>query len=334
MQHILNSIRLFSLAFFFAALSACGGSSSSSDSSASTDTDTPTSSTATLSGVVATGAALQGTVEAVNASGVSSGAVTINADGSYTLTIPEGAPYMLQATSSDFATILYSYAEAAGIANVTSLTSLAMFEAHDKGDLEALFQSWASTAQRPTDEEIEAARDVVIANFSTLFQSHTTLNEDFFTTEFEADGTGIDAVMDALSININLETGVVTVTGENGDISFDSNIDTSIIGETFDGEWTLTVTGSVTANNVTTDVPSTTIEGVDAPEGGNTEVISSVIENQYEGIQDLTFTLVSESSNQIIYDLTGSVSTQVEVEQTGQTVSVTATYNLRYTYTR
>lgn len=333
MQHLFNNIRLFLLAFFLVSLSACGGSSSS-DSSDSTDTETPTSSTATLSGVVATGAALQGTVEAVNASGVSSGAVTINADGSYTLTIPEGAPYMLQASSSDLATILYSYAEAAGIANVTSLTTLAMFEAHDNGDLEALFQDWASTAERPTDEEIEEARDVVIANFSTLFQSLASLNEDFFTEEFEADGTGIDAVMDALSINIDLETGVVTVSGENGEIAFDSDIDTSAIAEAFDGEWTLTVTGTVTANNITTDVPSTTVSGVDAPEGGNTAVISNAIENEFEGIEDITFTLVSETSNQIIYDLTGTVNTQVEVEQTGQTVTVTATYDLRYTYTR
>lgn len=331
MRNLFNSIQLFFITFIIVSLTACGGSGNDDSSD---NTETPTSTTATLSGIVATGAALQGTVEAVNIAGDSSGAVTINPDGSYTLTIPEGAPYMLQATSSDMATVLYSYAEAAGIANVTSLTSLAMFDAYENGDLNALFENWATTTERPTDETIEAARDVVVANFATLFESYTSGNEDFFTTEFQADGTGIDAVMDALSINLDLSTGEITINGDNGTISYDSDIDTSAIAQMFEGEWVLTVAGTVTANGITTDIPSTTVSGVEAPQAGSTAVISSVIESQYAGIEDLNLTLVSESDNEIIYDLTGTMTTQVAVEELGQTIPVTATYNLRLTYTQ
>ncbi len=330
MNQLMKSVSVFCLTVL---LMACGGGGSDGNGSSQDQADSA-GATATLNGVVATGAPLSGTVEAVNAQGKSSGAVTIDADGSYTLTVEEGAPYMLKATSSDMATVLYSYAEQAGLVNVTSLTSLALFEAYENGDLEELFNEWASTVDRPTEEEIEQAQAVIVANFEDIFSNYEAMGEDFFTGEFEANGEGIDAVMDELSITINMDSGDVTVTGPSGELTFNPDIDTSGITDQLSGEWTLVVTGEVTANGITTSVPETTVEGIDAPEGGNTALLTSYIESQYPGIEELTITLVSESDNEIVYDISGTVSTEMDVEETGGTVSVVASYDLRYTYTR
>jgi len=107
-------------------LAACGGSPSDSPAPAPAPS-APAS--ITLTGVVAKGAALAGaTVAAKCATGT--GTATSDSAGGYTLSITNGAlPCVLEATSSDAATVLHSVATAttgstAATANITTLTEL------------------------------------------------------------------------------------------------------------------------------------------------------------------------------------------------------------------
>ncbi|MBF0220251.1 MAG: hypothetical protein HQL49_12105 [Gammaproteobacteria bacterium] len=227
------------LAASFILLNACGSSDDSDDSSAATsstpassDATTPAASTptapestaakmATISGTVAVGAPLVGTVQGVNAAGKTSDYATINSDGSYTLTVAEGAPYMLKATSSDMMEILYSYAEQAGVANITPLTNLAIYEAYDRGNLDTLFAQWSADSNRPDSDEVSEAATNVAMNFQNEFSGEKiAAGYNFFTTQFAADGSGIDAVLDAIDITIDMSNGSVMVKGQNGEMNY------------------------------------------------------------------------------------------------------------------
>jgi len=131
-------------------LAACGGSPSDSPAPAPAPS-TPAS--ITLTGVVAEGAALAGaTVTAKCATGT--GTATSDSAGGYTLSITNGAlPCVLEATSSDAATVLHSVATAttgstAATANITTLTELLV--AQLTGQNPTAYMAGVSTASLST----------------------------------------------------------------------------------------------------------------------------------------------------------------------------------------
>jgi len=103
-------LKWLAIAGVVANIAACGGGGSSSGSDFS------------IAGTVAIGRALSGaTVTATCVSG--SGSVTANEDGSYSVSIVQGAgPCVLVATKD--ATVLHSIAPMPGVYNITSLTDL------------------------------------------------------------------------------------------------------------------------------------------------------------------------------------------------------------------
>ncbi|MFZ3194196.1 MAG: hypothetical protein WA154_13445, partial [Moraxellaceae bacterium] len=68
---------------------------------------TPAAETAKIEGVAATGKPFVGKVEVVNAQGKKSSAVTINADGTFSVDVPKGAPYLIRAFNDNPADSLY-----------------------------------------------------------------------------------------------------------------------------------------------------------------------------------------------------------------------------------
>lgn len=197
------------------ALAACGGG----------DDDAPPTgggggtAKAALTGVAAVGAPIAGaTVTVVNVRGETATAST-GSDGGYSLEIAEGAPYGLRVTDAAGQT-WYSYAPAAGRANITPLTTLAMADAWGYKPLADLVAAWQANA--PTAEQVLAAAAKVNANLQAAIQAQglnaAALN--VFTAEFSANGQGLDAVLDAMRVHVECSAGSCsqTITSPSGDV--------------------------------------------------------------------------------------------------------------------
>lgn len=218
MKCIQTALRAMLLVGFTLLLAACNSSDSGSTTSA-------------LSGTAAVGAPIDGYVYVVDANGTEVNVATDPATGSWTVSVSGmTAPFMIKVVASGTGEVFYSYADAAGVTvNLTPLTHLALFLAFN-GDLDALYADWAANYSQLTAQAILNAQAIINANFATemdaLGLDHTSY--DFFGTAFTANSTGIDALLDLLSISIdfNGNTFTVTVSGNPG-FSFDENIDTS-----------------------------------------------------------------------------------------------------------
>lgn len=188
-----------------ALLTACGGG----------DDDPPTGGgagpTATITGLAATGAAIpNAVVTGVNAAGQTV-TVSTGADGSFTIAIPEGAPYGLKITDAAGQT-WYSYATAAGRANITPLTTLALSQAAGNKPLADVLNAWAT--QKPTADQVLAAAAVVNANLQDVMRAKGVdpAATNVFTASFSANGQGLDAVLDAMRVSFSCSATSCTQT--------------------------------------------------------------------------------------------------------------------------
>jgi hypothetical protein len=186
--------------------------------------------TAQITGLAAVGAPIAGaTVTGTNARGQSVTAVTLG-DGTFTLAITEGAPYVLQVTDAGGNTWT-SYAPAAGRANITPLTTLAMADAWGYRPLADLVANWQASA--PTPEQVLAAAAKVNANLQAAMRAQgvdpTAVN--VFTAEFAANGQGLDAVLDAMRVRFDCTATACsqTITSPDGSVlvTWDAAISTT-----------------------------------------------------------------------------------------------------------
>lgn len=227
----------------------------------------------TLSGTAATGVALDGTVTVVDADGRLSSA-PIGIGGTFSVATADNPPFMLAATSTDGATVLYSWAAAGGTVNITPLTSVAMVQAAGL-ELGNLFASWADDHDEITGAEIDAAIAVVNANLRGYYQAHDIdfSTYDFFGDRFDTDGTGFDGILDDVQVSIRGTTVALTQSGTGEPIGFQGDIDTSEIhlgGGTWDGSdsipsdsvWQLSVTNNISGQSV---MPGQTLTGTELP---------------------------------------------------------------------
>ncbi|MEC7119725.1 MAG: carboxypeptidase regulatory-like domain-containing protein, partial [Pseudomonadota bacterium] len=165
--------------------------------------------TETLTGVAATGKPFAGKIEVVNAKGQKSTAVDIAADGTFTVTVPKGAPYLLKAFNDATGEALYSYAAAAGRANVTQLTTAALFDVNAKVDVQKLYEDWAKQASTVTQASVLQSAAEVVANLKNqMLAAGLTAAEvnalNVFNYEFEAKATNkFDNLLDLVKLNYN-----------------------------------------------------------------------------------------------------------------------------------
>lgn len=198
----------------------------------SSDNDPPV--TIQISGTVATGAPLDtAVVTAVNNQGNSAGPVNVNTSGNYTLSVNEGAPYLLKAYSEQDDITLFSYSAGNTVANITPLTNLAIFVAAGLDSaLDDLYGTWKNN---PVPEsEVMTATRMVNANLADLYKAnHVDADTyNFFETPFTTDGHGIDGVLDDLEIAIDpeaptIDTLVNIITSGENNIIFDQYTDIS-----------------------------------------------------------------------------------------------------------
>lgn len=298
------------------------------------DNDNNTDNTATLSGTAATGAAIVGRVEVTGTDGAPLVNVIINNDGSFSADVRNMTPpFILAAIPDDGGQIEYSYAETANVTvNITSLTTLAMYTANGNQDLANMTANWATLTDQLTTEKLANAQAQVNQNFSGQLTTEglNAATYDFFSSVFNADGTGIDAVMDSISVDIDMSANSVDVMIDGQTFTFDPNMDVSSIniggsnidlsGVTGGGDWTLMITGTTTTAGFTIDIPEKITVNSSAP--GNLTEFEDKMNGQYPG--SISITEVSSSSTKAVYKVAFSSTTE----------GVTISGNLLYTYTK
>ena len=265
-----------------------------------------------LTGTAATGAAFVGTLNILDSTGENIDNIPVEIDGTFTVDVGVlTPPLMLQAVPSDPAeATLYSYISADDITpgttsarvNITPLTSLSMFIAtgvNTQAELDSYFSSWSTNSGTFSDADLLDAQATINANLQTQFGNngvdHTTY--DFFGTAFSADGTGIDAVLDA--IDVDLSSGIDVGVGGSPGFMFDDMIDTTGI-DIGGGSNTTTYTVGGTVSNATGTV-------VLALNGGpNLDAT------------DTTFVFPTELNDNAVYQVT------VEASPAGQTCTVSS----------
>jgi hypothetical protein len=245
----------------------------------------------------------------------------IGAGGTYSINVDDiPAPYMLKAVADAIAEVQYSFAEAAGIANITPLTTLALYESLGNQDLTSYYESWSSFASTVNTQEIEAAAQAILAEFESQINAAGINPDSFdlFSSAFEANHTGFDSVLDQVSVVIDFATGVVTVNGENFDIDIDP-VDNPDLPT---GDWTLVISGTVNTMGISQTIDNITVQNVPAPTEAS---VSETFENSYGSVvTDFEMDMIEQSDNRVVFRLTGSSTNQ----------GMTVTYDLLYTYTR
>ena len=251
----LTPFKLAILLFSFI-LASCGGGGGGGASSAQT-----------LSGTAATGAALVGDVNIYGKNGGEILDIPVDALGKYSADVAGlTAPYLICAEPDDTnLTKQYSYSSAPGTANVTPLTTLALFYANNEQDLEQLTSTWPAEADTVFAKTTDAQK-TVNANFASLFplQNIDFTNYDFLTTSFNI-GDALDQILDQLNIDLSGVTPVIQIPSIPG-FNFNDIIDISgiDIGGILGGG-----TGNGTGSGSGGGSGSVTISGADVPSGNS-----------------------------------------------------------------
>lgn len=277
----MNKTHLICVLTATALLTGCGNDSQSTNSNLN-----PTAQT-TINGTAATGLAMAGgQVTVVNAAGKTA-STTVNANGTYSVTVQKGSPYLLKVTGtgSQSGTTEFSFATDASAANtnITPLTSAALFNATGQKKLLDVYNQWASSKPVTEAQVIESAKKVV-ANLRTQLAAQgmteaqiNTLN--IFNQKFTP-ATATTPTTDKLDLfldqfNFNVTCGAMACTGSyqygTNTLSWNANISTS--GITFN--WGGTGTGGtggtgnynlkITTTAAGQTLPSVTVNNIPKP---------------------------------------------------------------------
>ncbi len=256
-----------------------------------------------LMGVAATGAAAQGTVFVVDADGVEI-SKTINADGFFRLDVRGmTAPFMLKSVASNgIDPDLFSYADEANVtANITPLTNLVMYMANGNADPGILYDSWASSFVNIAAADIKNAQAVVNANLSTQYTAFSLdpFTYDFIGTRFLANGTSVDALLDAMTVD--LSAGIsISVVGIVNALTFDPNIDITgfdiggdIVAAT--GAYALVMNVSVDGGTTSSDLAlSVNLPASSVPViGGSTQIVEDTFSTFYGSLGPIVINSVT-----------------------------------------
>lgn len=262
-------------------LSACGGGGGDN---VVAPTPVPVA-TETVSGTAATGKALAGTVIVINKDGKASDPVVINADGTFKVVVPKGAPYLIKASNGkpgESLVELYSFlADATKQVNVTQLTTQALYDANGQQKVADLYATWAAHHADLTQAKVDNAARKVAANLKVLLTT-AGLNPktvNIFNDVFKANSTGLDKVLDQVQIsyNCNISSCNVNYTVNGFAFPWNYTIDTTgyIVvtppsAGNYDMKITVTVLGQTAPVVVIKSVPKPTSQA-EFCEGDNAE---------------------------------------------------------------
>jgi hypothetical protein len=141
-------------------------------------------------------------VQAINIRGETSEG-KVGADGRFSIAIANHGPFMLRTIPRKEQDELFSFATSdAYVVNLTELTHLVLYVAVGlEPALSDLFHAWAGQLSA---DEVQMAAATVNANLAPLFTKYgLDKTYNVFRTEFYADGMGMDALLEAIRIQID-----------------------------------------------------------------------------------------------------------------------------------
>lgn len=163
-----------------------------------------------LSGVAASGAAISGQIFLKDAAGHEREVDTT--DGRFTFPLAGlTAPFMLKAlwTVNNQVQTLYSFATAGGTANITPLTQVVVMAAAKTVALDAVYGGTASDFATVAAALPAAVADVQ-GSLNPLLAAFSLASADPITTAFAPDHTGMDALLDGITVSSTGTDVVVT----------------------------------------------------------------------------------------------------------------------------
>ena len=208
MKNYSSLMRVAASLLLVGGLAACG-SDSSTDATAGAAPVVPAPTSFTVSGTAATGAVFaNATITIVGSDGTSypaagASAVVTAADGSYTITLPLTAkpPFVVKAARDD-QTLVSVVAEAKdSTANVTPVTTLIASRLSPSGDPAKLADEIKAKPTLVDATVLKAKVAEVVALIKPVMDA-VGATADPLSGKFVADGTGMDKVLDSLSISI------------------------------------------------------------------------------------------------------------------------------------
>lgn len=191
-------------------LAGCGGSAGNGGTSI-----TPTGTTK-VSGVAATGTPLSGTVYLKDSSNPAKElSVPISADGSFSFDVSGlSAPFVLKAvgTANGQNYTLYSFATAAGTANVNPLSHLAVMLANNGTDPAALYSTPTTSQLQTVAAALNTAISQVQARFQPVLAQYGAATKNFISDNYTVNHMGLDLLFDMVGIDVN--NGTLTMTNK------------------------------------------------------------------------------------------------------------------------
>jgi hypothetical protein len=205
-MHI-HSIRYITTILIVALLQACAGSSTSNGPKA------------IISGVAATGVAIDGTVTVKDSTGISRSSGITLPSGTFSMDVSGlTPPYFLKATNNAGTLTLYSIATGSGTININPLSNLVVAAAAMSIDPlaktpDAVFNNPAKFSTLTAAQTL-AATTTVMAQMSPAFQAalaaNGASNVNPLTDSYQI-GNALDKVFDSFVVTLNTSTGEVLV---------------------------------------------------------------------------------------------------------------------------
>jgi hypothetical protein len=213
----LHRLTLTSAAVF--ALAACGGGGGSDTALTTSPAPAQAPATAvttavTLSGTVATGAALSGaTLTVTDATGAEVGRIdAIGNDGQYSVTLSADAkaPFVLVARRDDVTLVSVQDLPASGTVNVTPITTLVAARLSPSGDPAQLGRELAEHTANLDTASVNSKVSEVREMLKPVLEATGTAGDDLLRGHFAADGSGHDRLLDSLKITITPDSASST----------------------------------------------------------------------------------------------------------------------------
>jgi len=269
-------------------------------------------------GMAANGAATAGTVYLMDSEGTEM-TKPINVDGYFRFDARGMvAPFILKTVADNGVDPdLYSYVEEPNIVvNVTPLTNFTMYMANGGSDPGLLYDNWVSSFGTIDALAVKDIQAKINLNLSTQFfgLGLDPLTYDFFATLFSTNGTSIDGLLDAMTID--LPAGTINIAGIASTIIFDPNVDitgSDIGGDAVEEIGAYSVNMDILIDDVAYD---SLLLAINMPAAyvpvpnGNTQIVEDMFITFYNSVGDIVI---------------NSVTTTIEVDTSVPPIETTVT---------
>lgn len=231
-------------------LARCGGSSGGGGGSGGTPV------TGSISGTAAKGAAISSATVTVKDRDGNSRTATTGADGKYTLDVTGmTAPFLVKLEISGVT--LFSVGNAAGTINVTPLTDLIVKNYYLVNGTTATdaFDGLTATTPAPSADTVKIIASTVVQVMRQWLQSKgvDATSFDPIATAFDANGSGVDGVLDITVIN----AGGTSITVTSGGTTQTTTVSVSATDGTATFDTTTTNGVTTSTSSITTVIPKT-----------------------------------------------------------------------------